>query len=150
MKKKIGVLALASLGCALCITPVYADSETPTDYELVVQATEESELDYEQLKTKLFERYTSVIERMEQSENNYTSIFSGESSIGTGAIPNGFSPWWQARVNGRINKAIPDVSTDVTSLFSRALKYSSQIRVFSDLPLIRETTIQEAEGPYDY
>lgn len=150
MKKSFRILTLASLGCFLCTVPVHANTETPTDYELVVQATEESELDYDQLKTKLFERYSSAIERMEQAENNYTSIFSGDSSIGTGSIPTGFSPWWQERVNGQINKGVPNVSTDVTSLFSRALKHSSQIRVFSDLPLIRETTIQEAEGPYDF
>jgi outer membrane protein TolC len=150
MKKSLRILTLASLGCFICTVPVHANTEIPTDYELVVQANEESELDYEKLKTKLFERYTSAIERMEQAENNYTSIFSGESSIGAGSIPTGFLPWWQERVNGQINKGVPNVSTDVTSLFSRALKYSSQIRVFSDLPLIRETTIQEAEGPYDF
>lgn len=155
MKKRLGILTLAAFGSFSCITtPVHADSEPLADYELVVQATEESELDYEQLKTKLFNRYTSAIEQMEQAENSYTSIFSGTSegglTIGSGSIPKEFTPWWQARVNGQINQAVPNISTNVTSLFTRALKYSSQIKVFSDLPLIRETTIQEAEGPYDF
>jgi len=154
MIKQLGVLTLAVIGGLACLTPVLAGSEQHTDYELVVQATQESEQDYEKLKEKLFHRYSSTIESMQASESNYVSIFSssssGDQSIGSGSIPSEFSPWWQAKVNGRINKAVPNVATDVTSLFTRALQFSSQIKVFSDLPLIRETTIQEAEGPYDF
>jgi outer membrane protein TolC len=89
---------------------------------------------------------------MEQAESSYISVFSdnsGKSTIGAGAIPGKYVPWWQNKVDKQLSKGSA-VSTDVTSLFTRALKYSSQIKVFSDLPLIRETTIQEAEGPYDF
>jgi hypothetical protein len=37
----------------------------------------------------------------------------------------------------------------VDELYVRAIRNSSQIRVFSDLPLIRETGIQEAKGAFD-
>lgn len=154
MNRRLTVLILTAFSGFSCITPVYADNEESSDYQMVVQASKTSELDYEKLKEKLFERYASVIEQMEQAENSYISIFSNSASertgIGSGSIPEGFSPWWQAQVNGQINQAVPNISTDITSLFTRALQYSSQIQVFSDLPLIRETTIQEAEGPYDF
>jgi len=121
---------------------------------VVVEAVEKSDSEYGQLKTKLLQRYSSAIEQMEQAESSYTSVFAGsfisDPTVGTGSIPQEFTPWWQARANGRINQAVPNLSTDITSLFTRALKHSSQIKVFSDLPLIRQTTIQEAEGPYDF
>ncbi len=152
---RLAILTLAAVGtCSCIITTVHAENEPPTDYEVVVKASKDSELDYDQLKEKLFKRYSSVIEQMEQAENSYTSIFAGTSnnslSFGSGSIPEEYTPWWQPQVNNQINQAVPNIETDVTALFTRALKYSSQIKVFSDLPLIRETTIQEAEGPYDF
>lgn len=151
------LLALASVTTLIlaCTGVVSAETDNEdTDFEMVVKATEESDQDYNELKKKLFKRYETIIDRMEQAETGYTSIFSGDSGQGlTGdseTMPDGFTPWWQKRVNDRINTAVPDITADVTSLFTRALQYSSQIKVFSDLPLIRETTIQEAEGPYDF
>ena len=124
------------------------------DFLMVVRAAEESDQDYNELKKRLFKRYETIIERMEQAEVGYRSIFSGSSSqiqsVDTKALPEGFAPWWQERVQKRINAAVPELDADVTNLFVRALKHSSQLKVFSDLPLIRETTIQEAKGPYDF
>ncbi len=150
-------LALASV-CGLLFsytTAVHAEIDNEeTDYQMVVKATRTSEQDYQELRKKLFNRYSPIIEKMEQAEVGYTSVFSGSSSQGltidAGAMPAGFSPWWQSSVNSRINTSVPNVATDVTTLFTKALQYSSQIKVFSDLPLIRETTIREAEGPYDF
>ncbi len=153
MKKNLGILALTALGSLTVVSPVLADNDQPTDYEVAVQATDENTLDYEHIKERLFKRYVPLVERMEQGEKGYTSIFSassGDPTTNSGAIPEKFTPWWQAKVNKKINTKVTNISTDVTSLFTRALKHSSQIQVFSDLPLIRETTIQEAEGPYDF
>ena len=50
---------------------------------------------------------------------------------------------------GRVQADLPAKETSLESLYISALKHSSQIRVFSDLPLIRETSIQEAEGAFD-
>ncbi len=152
MKKRF-VISLAGIFALSCSVVMAAEQETkPTDYETVVEATQQSDSDYEKLKDRLFERYAAFISRMEQSESGYTSIFSnssGKLTIGSGAIPIDYEPWWQSAVAQPINHAVTDQATDVTSLFTRALKHSSQIRVFGDLPLIRETTIQEAESPYD-
>ncbi len=153
----IPILTLASLAALLfsCTTAVYAEiDKDTTDFETVVDATRTSNQDYQELRKKLFDRYSTIIVKMEQAESGYTSIFSGTSdqglSLDEGSMPEGFSPWWQSRVNNQLNTSVPNITADVTTLFTKALQYSSQIKVFSDLPLIRETTIQEAEGPYDF
>jgi len=153
MKRKLAILVLAALGSLAVIAPVLADNDQPTDYEVAVKATDADTLDYNTIKERLFKRYAPIVERMEQGEKGYTSIFTGsadDTAQGAKAIPQNFTPWWQNKVDKRINTKVTDLSTDVTSLFTRAVKHSSQIQVFSDLPLIRETTIQEANGPYDF
>ncbi len=151
------MLAMASLAVLpfVCTTAVYAEVDNDaTDFEMVVDATKTSDQDYQELRKKLFDRYSTIIEKMEQAESGYTSLFSGTSdqglNIDEGSMPEEFTPWWQSQVNSQINTAVPNVATDVTTLFTKTLQYSSQIKVFSDLPLIRKTTIQEAEGPYDF
>lgn len=153
MKRKLGILALTAIGSLAVISPVLADNDQPTDYEVAVKATDADTLDYNTIKERLFKRYAPIVERMEQGEKGYTSIFTDpadNTAQGAKAIPQNFTPWWQGKVNKQINAKVTNFSTDVTSLFTRALKHSSQIQVFSDLPLIRETTIQEANGPYDF
>jgi len=156
-RASISMLTLASLAALLfsCTATVYAEiDKDTTDFERVVDAAKTSDQDYQKLRKKLFDRYRTIIEKMEQAESGYTSIFSGGSDQGLtldeGSMPEGFAPWWQSRVNNQLNSSVPNITADVTTLFTKALQYSSQIKVFSDLPLIRETTIQEAEGPYDF
>ena len=123
MKTRLAIVTLAAFGSFFSIAPIYAEEQVSSDFKLVVEATEQSELDYEKLKTKLLQRYSTAIVQMEQAESSYTSIFSGslvsESTIGSGSIPKDYKPWWQARANGRINQAVPNLSTDITSLFAR-------------------------------
>ncbi len=64
------------------------------------------------------------------------------------SIPSDFSPWW---IRGQKN-AIGDSkgkSITIEDLYLRTIRNSKQIRVFSDLPLIRETGIREAKGAFD-
>ena len=63
-------------------------------------------------------------------------------------IPADFSPWW---IRGQKNSIGDRQGKPITieDLYLRAIRYSKQIRVFSDLPLIRETGIQEAKGAFD-
>jgi outer membrane protein TolC len=64
-------------------------------------------------------------------------------------IPEDFRPWWIKAGHSSIGVGSSRLSTSLDSLYVRAIKHSSQIRVFSDLPLIRETGIQEAGGAFD-
>jgi outer membrane protein len=66
------------------------------------------------------------------------------------AVPAGFAPWWQARVQERISEHDPSLGITQDALLVGALRHSHQIRVFTDLPLIRETAIQEAYGEFDW
>ena len=64
------------------------------------------------------------------------------------SIPADFAPWW---IRGQKNSIGDHTGKAITieDLYLRAIRYSKQIRVFSDLPLIRETGIQEAKGAFD-
>lgn len=66
------------------------------------------------------------------------------------AAGNGVGGWWDGQVAqplaGEKNKT---VSLTINEMFSRALANSNQIKVFADLPLIRDTAISEAEGRFD-
>ena len=64
-------------------------------------------------------------------------------------IPPDFRPPWQKAV---ASKLFPDAAVSrhsLEDLFARTLMHSKQIKVFSDLPLIRETGIREARGRFD-
>ena len=64
-------------------------------------------------------------------------------------IPPDFAPWWIRGQRTRIGESGSARILSVEELYQRALQHSKQIRVFSDLPLIRETGIQEAKGAFD-
>ncbi len=64
-------------------------------------------------------------------------------------MPEDFAPWWIRGQRNTIGENGQAQRLSVDELYARALRHSSQIRVFSDLPLIRETGIQEAQGAFD-
>ncbi|MEA3207026.1 MAG: hypothetical protein QOE70_83 [Chthoniobacter sp.] len=64
-------------------------------------------------------------------------------------IPADFAPWWIRGQRAGISESGDRRTLTIEELYERALRYSKQIRVFSDLPLIRETGIQEAKGAFD-
>jgi outer membrane protein TolC len=57
--------------------------------------------------------------------------------------------WWTRPVCARLFENSTPVAYTLENLYVRALEHSSQIKVFSDIPLIRETGIQEARGEFD-
>lgn len=66
------------------------------------------------------------------------------------ASAGGVGGWW----DGEVVKPLADesnkaVSLTIAEMFDRALANSNQIKVFADLPLIRDTAISEAEGRFD-
>lgn len=58
-------------------------------------------------------------------------------------------PWWDELITRPIDAKAKVVPSDVSSLFISAITYSNQIKVFSDVPLIRETAILESSGRFD-
>jgi outer membrane protein TolC len=57
--------------------------------------------------------------------------------------------WWTGAVCAKLFENSTPVAYTLENLYVRALANSSQIKVFSDIPLIRETGIQEARGVFD-
>ncbi len=58
--------------------------------------------------------------------------------------------WWTSSVRGQLNPNSNPLPVDLQSLLISALQHSTQIKVFSDLPLIRETAITEADAAFDW
>jgi outer membrane protein TolC len=117
-------------------------------------AESEQEKEYREFKTKLLKRYASMVEKIDRAERSYVSVFAAEKSAvqsqSSSSVPRTFSPWWSDAVKERINPSQTGLGEDIASLFAKTLRHSSQVKVFTDLPLIRQSTIQEAEGPFDY
>ncbi len=64
-------------------------------------------------------------------------------------IPSSANRWWAKGVESPLRSNEQQLRETQESLYRRALRSSSQIKVFADLPLIRETGIQEARGNFD-
>jgi len=65
-------------------------------------------------------------------------------------VPIAFQPWWANVVNQQMRRTSTPLPVTLDSLIVSALHNSAQIKVFSDLPLIRETAITEADAAFDW
>lgn len=72
-----------------------------------------------------------------------------QSSVQQMNVPHA-ADWWTSAVQKRIRRCDQVQMVTVENLLMRALKHSSQIKVFSELPLIRETSISEADSAFDW
>jgi outer membrane protein TolC len=59
-----------------------------------------------------------------------------------------FRPWWMQRVTQPLEPANRTLPMTLAFMFDSALVNSQQMRVFGDLPAIRETTAREVAGRY--
>ncbi|HYR57216.1 MAG TPA: TolC family protein [Chthoniobacteraceae bacterium] len=90
----------------------------------------------------ILSEYEGQVAKNDQSVRSFAKI-------GAAKIPEDFAPWWIRGQRNTIGETNAAQSVTMDDLYVRALRHSSQIRVFSDLPLIRETGIQEAKGAFD-
>ena len=90
----------------------------------------------------LLDQYSSEIAKIGHGNRTFAKK--------TGAtIPENFSPWWIRGQRNTLGDNSRSQGISVDDLYVRAIQHSNQIKVFSDLPLIRETGIQEAKGEFD-
>ena len=61
-----------------------------------------------------------------------------------------FEAAWSAGVRQPFWSGGEKVKQDLVQVYGNALTHSNTVKVFSDLPLIRETGIREAEGEFDW
>ena len=59
-------------------------------------------------------------------------------------------PWWSVFVTAPLRENCQPVKLSIEEILVRAIQNSSQVKVFSDLPLIRETSITEADSAFDW
>ena len=58
--------------------------------------------------------------------------------------------WWTAMINRPLRRSATPVMLNLNDLLVRTLAHSRQVQVFAELPLIRETSIVEADAAFDW
>lgn len=58
--------------------------------------------------------------------------------------------WWSDFVTARLRESATPMPVSIEEILVRAIKSSAQVKVSSDLPLIRETAITEADAAFDW
>lgn len=66
------------------------------------------------------------------------------------SVPADFDAPWTSRISSPVWSQSPSVEKGIDGIFASALQNSNQIAALSQMPLIRETGIQEAEGAFDF
>ncbi|MDH3717422.1 MAG: hypothetical protein OES79_04815, partial [Planctomycetota bacterium] len=66
------------------------------------------------------------------------------------AVPEDYVAWWNNGIHSALQSDVNELPISVESLLISTLQYSSQVRVFKDLPLIRRTSIVEADAAFDW
>lgn len=67
-----------------------------------------------------------------------------------GHVPETFRPWWEDVAQAPMHPDAEATPVGIESLLIRTLDHSAQVKVFSDLPLIRQTAITEACAAFDW
>lgn len=108
------------------------------------------DLEVDARKTELYHRYEAVISLLADSDEAAYSAFKRRAHTISFGVLSEYTPWWTEKVTEPITALSQNSDETVVSLFRRTVRHSSQISVFSDLPLIRKTSIQEADGSFDF
>jgi len=94
---------------------------------------------------RLVERYRSQAQSVGEDNPPYWT----ETVRDPDTIPADFRPWWQHNVVKPLSATSNPIYENPESLVLRAVANSAQIRVFSDIPIVRETAELEAKGRFD-
>ena len=108
------------------------------------------DLEVVELKTGLYSRYEQVISLLAESDEAAYNSFNRRAKTISVAVLSEYIPWWTEKVTAPLTALTHNSDETVVSLFRRTVRNSSQIRVFADLPLIRQTSVQEADGVFDW
>ncbi len=108
------------------------------------------DLELEDRTAGLYSRYEDVISLLVDSDEAAYAAFKRRAKTVSLAVLSEYTPWWTEKVTEPLTALAHNSDETVVSLFRRTVRHSSQIRVFSDLPLIRKTSIQEADGAFDF
>jgi len=104
---------------------------------------------YSQSATRTQLPTQAVPQATTQSQFSVSNVFREMNGPTVAGIPeaNHLEPlWWDQHVASAQRDELPNLGMDLHSLMYLALKYSNQIRIASEDPLIRQTAIQEADA----
>jgi len=101
---------------------------------------------------------TSAFAQVDSGSNNHTSfnissVYADLNQSSAASNPLDLqleSPWWDQHVSQQQREELQSIPTDIHSLMYLAVKYSKQIRIAAQNPLIRETAITEADSDFDW
>ena len=68
----------------------------------------------------------------------------------TGGTVSLIDPWWDSHVSQSQRRNLESIPTDIHTLIYFAIKYSNQIRIAKENPIIVETGITEADSAFDW
>lgn len=102
-----------------------------------------SQKDIEALIEKIYTAYEARIDRMDPPDLRRARL------LAMGGVPTGYPTSWKSHVASPLWHNQQTTAQSVEDVYRRALEHSNQIKVYRDLPLIRETGMQEADGEFD-
>lgn len=102
-----------------------------------------SQKDIESLIARIYEAYEARIDRMDPPD------LRSARTLAMGAVPAGFPTVWRESVDEAVWSAEATTRRSLADLYREALEHSNRIQAYRDLPLIRETGMQEADGDFD-
>lgn len=85
-----------------------------------------------------------------QPEMSIAQVLNEANQRGSAAHKGFDQAWWDNYVRNANRETAQPTPVTVNELISLALRNSAQINVYSEVPLIRETTVQEAEAAFDW
>ncbi|MDF1861983.1 MAG: TolC family protein [Verrucomicrobiales bacterium] len=102
-----------------------------------------SQEDIDDLIERIYDGYESRIDRMDPPDLRSARV------LAMGTVPTGYPTVWKNRVQSAVWGDQRTVNSGIEDIYRRTLEHSNQVKVLRDLPLIRETGMQEADGEFD-
>ena len=103
-----------------------------------------SELGTNQVIEDIVSEYQARIDQMEASDLGLGRL----GQLPT--VPVDFEAKWAGKITGVFWPGEKRHIESLANVYAKSLTYSNQIKVFSEIPLIRETGLQEAKGEFDF
>lgn len=102
-----------------------------------------SQKDIDVLIERIYDGYEARIDRMDPPDLRSARI------LAMGTVPTGYPTVWRSTVQSPVWGDQSSLRQGLDDIYRRTLVHSNQLKVLRDLPLIRETGMQEADGEFD-
>lgn len=93
---------------------------------------------------RVLEEYKNEAHNLERERASFS-----DEGLASQNVVESSAHWWDTEITDSLQEGIPVHPKTLDSLLVSALSNSTQIKVFSDIPLIRSTGIQVAESTFD-